>query len=370
MYHEFAEDIPSRCSILQRKCACGSASSGGECEECKKKLLQRRETAGALPGAVPQTVHDVLRTPGQPLEPATRTFFEPRFGHDFSKVRVHTGEDAAESARAVGALAYTVGRHIVFDAQHYAPRDSDGRRLLAHELAHVVQQQSREMPGPAGIQLSSDTTAEREADAAAGSVLQGEGFTLTPAPAISLARQEQTSDEVKAQTAVNDRVKRLAKACPDMDKKVGAWIYLKAQPIIYDRYQGLRKSVVITGGKTWKLPSTWGELDGDIYFTLAEPAAAADTATTPQPTDRHVKITVQFQQAASGGLLAAGQLIDWLDGHPVLTRSWQGTLWANTESSWGGYSTDCRETGISDIPEPVRPSRPTTPRREPRSAVG
>jgi hypothetical protein len=66
---------------------------------------------------------------------------EPRFGHDFSKVRVHTDALAAESAQAVNALAYTVGRDVVFGEQRYAPSDSAGRELLAHELAHVTQQQ-------------------------------------------------------------------------------------------------------------------------------------------------------------------------------------------------------------------------------------
>ena len=79
---------------------------------------------------------------GQPLDPATRAFMEPRFGHDFSQVRVHTDERAAESARAVNALAYTVGHQIVFGAGHYTPETARSKKLLAHELAHVVQQQA------------------------------------------------------------------------------------------------------------------------------------------------------------------------------------------------------------------------------------
>jgi hypothetical protein len=85
-------------------------------------------------------VHEVLRSPGQPLDANTRAFMEPRFGHDFSRVRVHSDASAAESARAVNALAYTVGQDIVFEAGRYAPGASEGRRLLAHELTHVVQQ--------------------------------------------------------------------------------------------------------------------------------------------------------------------------------------------------------------------------------------
>src|SRR5207244_11233244 len=84
--------------------------------------------------------HEVLNSPGQPLDESTRAFMEPRFGHDFSRVRVHTDSQAAESARAVNALAYTVGPDIVLGADQYKPGTLAGRRLLAHELTHVLQQ--------------------------------------------------------------------------------------------------------------------------------------------------------------------------------------------------------------------------------------
>jgi hypothetical protein len=84
----------------------------------------------------------VLRSPGQPLDAETRAFMEPRFGHDFKNVRIHTDARAAESATAVNALAYTVGRDVVLGAGQYAPTTRRGQRLLAHELSHVEQQQS------------------------------------------------------------------------------------------------------------------------------------------------------------------------------------------------------------------------------------
>ena len=125
-------------------------------------LLQRAAVNSAAPAhAVPSVVHDVLRAPGQPLDAATRVFMEPRFGHDFSSVRVHTDDRAAESARAVNALAYTVGRNVVFDAGQYQPRTSPGQRLLAHELTHVLQQQgNQERPVRIG---EPDDALEREA---------------------------------------------------------------------------------------------------------------------------------------------------------------------------------------------------------------
>lgn len=114
--------------------------AGGECEECRKKRLQRKATSQAGQTAVPPIVHDVLRSPGRPLDPTTRAFMEPRFGHNFSHVRVHTDAQAAESAHAVNALAYTVGQDVVFGAGQYAPSSNTGKALLAHELTHVVQQ--------------------------------------------------------------------------------------------------------------------------------------------------------------------------------------------------------------------------------------
>jgi len=104
--------------------------------------LQAKESAGQTPQVTPelQTRINSIRDGGQPLPKSTRAFMEPRFGHDFSKVRIHTDNRADESAHAVNALAYTVGRDVVFDAGQYQPATSEGKRLLAHELTHVLQQ--------------------------------------------------------------------------------------------------------------------------------------------------------------------------------------------------------------------------------------
>jgi hypothetical protein len=121
---------------LQRKCA--------DCEKDEseqKNGLRMKHVNGSNLGKItaPPIVHDVLRSPGQPLEAATRTFMEPRFGRDFSQVRIHTDSKAAESARAVNARAYTVGRNIVFGFKEYSPSNEQGRRLIGHELTHVAQ---------------------------------------------------------------------------------------------------------------------------------------------------------------------------------------------------------------------------------------
>ncbi|MFH0344338.1 MAG: DUF4157 domain-containing protein [Chromatiales bacterium] len=109
--------------------------------EKTKGVLRRTSIAPSPANDVPPVVYEVLKSSGQPLDPSTLAFMEPRFGHDFSFVRVHTDAKAAESARAVNALAYTVGRNVVFGAGQYAPGTTVGKRLLAHELTHVVQQE-------------------------------------------------------------------------------------------------------------------------------------------------------------------------------------------------------------------------------------
>lgn len=172
-------------SLLQRKCACGAmATGGGTCVSCvdqEKGRLQRQLSIGAVndpleheadrvaaqvlsmpalgkvnhappaiqraaaPAAaqspeVPDSVHRTLAGSGRPLDAPVRRDMEQRFGQDFSQVRVHQDGAAAQSARDVGALAYTVGRNIVFGAGLFAPATTAGRRLLAHELTHTIQQ--------------------------------------------------------------------------------------------------------------------------------------------------------------------------------------------------------------------------------------
>ena len=121
---------------VSRKCA--------ECEDEDRNKLQMKPAAAAEPRTreAPGFVHNVLRSPGQPLDATARAYFEPRFGHDFSGVRVHTDSRAAASAGSIGASAYTAGSSIAFAEGRYSPATSSGRQLLAHELAHVVQQRA------------------------------------------------------------------------------------------------------------------------------------------------------------------------------------------------------------------------------------
>ena len=131
---------------LQHACACGGTPGRtGECEECGKKRLSLQRMSLNVPGPVaagfaPPIVHDVLRSPARSLDPQTRASMELHFGHDFSRVRIHTGDLAARSAEAVQAQAFTFGSDIVFGSGKFAPSTPAGRKLLAHELTHVVQQ--------------------------------------------------------------------------------------------------------------------------------------------------------------------------------------------------------------------------------------
>ncbi|MCX6243086.1 MAG: DUF4157 domain-containing protein [Bacteroidetes bacterium] len=108
-----------------------------------QQTLQRKNEEGVDAGTeASSTIKDVLKSTGEPLDKGTRDFFEPRFKYDFSNVRVHQDRAAAESAQTINALAYTSGSHIVFSNGQFSTQAESGKRLLGHELAHVVQQQS------------------------------------------------------------------------------------------------------------------------------------------------------------------------------------------------------------------------------------
>jgi hypothetical protein len=130
-FYDYA--CPEQDLVLTKR-ECRSARPAGP-----TTIVQRAARGGGTTDAAP-LVGNVLSSTGQPLDADTRRFFAARFGHDFANVRVHADGAAAASAHSVNALAYTVGQDIVFGAGQYAPNTSAGKRLLAHELTHVVQQ--------------------------------------------------------------------------------------------------------------------------------------------------------------------------------------------------------------------------------------
>lgn len=149
-------------------------------------------------------VHDVVgRGGGMPLDESTREAMEAGFGQDFGDVRVHTDPQASESAKAVGANAYTIGSDIVFRSGHFDPSSPTGQRTIAHELTHVVQQRSGPVDGtdaPGGIRLSDPGDRfERAADATADQVTSGSSGA--PADAAPTAQREEAEDETDVPTA-------------------------------------------------------------------------------------------------------------------------------------------------------------------------
>ena len=248
--------VPARSGWLQRKCACGGTPGpSGECEECRKNKL-RRKTRNSEPGTgndsfAPPIVHEVLRSPGQPLDAAARAFMEPRFAHDFSRVRastmaekgqiglkinqpgdahereadrmseridgmsqpdasarhdfsevrVHTNAQAAESARMINAMAYTVGKNIVFGAGQYVPNSPQGKRLLAHELAHVAQQE-----GATAIRQIQRKVVDDNAHVTCRTTRPGAVAGLTSAEADAIALAQGAAQEIRSRLALHSLI--------------------------------------------------------------------------------------------------------------------------------------------------------------------
>lgn len=232
-------------------------------EDQAKNSLMRKQSAelgaNAATGSldVPPIVHAVLRSGGgQPLDTTTRAFMEPRLGYDFSRIRVHTDVRAAESARAVNALAYTLGRDVVFGKGQYTPGTSEGRRLLAHELTHVAQQQlSRASTSGASIVYpqQAEWEAERNAQAADGG---GSLTTTCYLPALMRTPQPQERQQKEA-------------ACPS--KETDALALKEAQEYIVEFKTPGAKFSMLNGNPIAVLPATEGE--------VTTPGADSETGT-------------------------------------------------------------------------------------------
>ena len=180
--------------LMQRTLACGATRSlTSKCigDSTDQLSLEHRPDSRAEHSTVDaSSVQQVLRSAGEPLDHATRDFMEPRFGHDFSQVRVHRDEKSADSARSVNALAYTVGNDIVFGANQYCPQSTEGKKILAHELTHTIQQGSDVRRLPDRLETTSpNDTVEREADAAAESVVKGGLYSPAEGHDAKVARQ-------------------------------------------------------------------------------------------------------------------------------------------------------------------------------------
>ncbi|MGH7512923.1 MAG: DUF4157 domain-containing protein [Gemmatimonadales bacterium] len=197
-------------STLQRACHCGGTCRGCQMEQAgnEPEPLQTKRIGSNDPASTPapSTVYEVLASPGYPLDAASRAFMEPRFGHDFSRVRVHTGANAAESARAVGAHAYTVGHDIVFGAGQLVPGTTAGRRLLAHELTHVIQQAGGRAQRHVARTASLEPRRDEEEDTTADSSLILQRDLAIEPPRPRAIGRTLTAAEMQAAIAFDQRV--------------------------------------------------------------------------------------------------------------------------------------------------------------------
>ncbi len=141
----------------------------GHCVPGCSPSLQRLASDSPAADYVPADLEEVLNSPGKPLDGTIRAFMESRFGYDFGHVRVHADAQAGASAQALNARAYTVGCHVVFGTGQFSPDTTDGKKLIAHELAHTIQQSRGQTPARSTMnpETATEDSYEREARTAA-----------------------------------------------------------------------------------------------------------------------------------------------------------------------------------------------------------
>ena len=166
---------------------------------------------GAPPSFAPKpqaasVAHHATASGGKALDTQTQRQMGPRFGHDFSQVRIHTDTHAAESARALGANAYAVGNNIVFGPGHYAPGTREGDRLLAHEMTHVVQQ-AKHGTGDTSLTSQKEDASEQEAEALASQVVQGRTVEVQALPQAAIARDDDDAFDSSIHQKLSDQWK-------------------------------------------------------------------------------------------------------------------------------------------------------------------
>jgi hypothetical protein len=206
----------------------------------RNALLQRRAAGESQSATAPPIVHEVLGSPGRPLAQGTREFMESRFGHDFSAVRLHTDLHAAESAGAVNALAYTVGQDVVFGAGQYQPETTAGKRLLAHELTHTIQQ-------AAGLQTKLEISApgdrhEQEAEHMAALTIG----TREPLPVYSATGTGVARQLMKQQAGKSKAVEKEDPNEKELREKVGSLVKSRFKgdyKAAFDSYAGKDNAV-------------------------------------------------------------------------------------------------------------------------------
>jgi len=295
---------------LQRKCAA--------CEKDGEESLVQLKSASAgdsAPGAAaPASVDAVLQSAGQTLNAETRAFFEPRFGQDFSTVQVHTDSTAEQSARDVKAHAYTVGQHIVFAPGRFAPGTTEGRRLLSHELTHVVQQSGAGTHGQRSNAYlrrepdDSDGGTPGTADTGVSGSFDGDSpdVEIPPAPPRREAGADATEPAVPMVSGTTPQI-----TLETGNTGAGPLNNLVHQQVCVDRPSRSKRcySFAATGVQAPQFSSTWlgwsswvtgAILQGEVYDPA--PVSGASIVSTHTPTATQADNWVNYMDGSRLGL--------------------------------------------------------------------
>jgi len=174
-------------------------------EEEEEETIQAKETPGHVTGVTPEIESRItaIKGGGHPLPKSVRTFFEPQFGQNFSHVRIHTNPEVAETAMALNAQAFTIGQDVMFGAGQYAPETTAGKRILAHELTHVVQQNGNKVQGKFTIVNAEDKHEQDETQAHVYRQMEKKQETLhVKAEAAGVQRKEKEEKTLRGKTIV------------------------------------------------------------------------------------------------------------------------------------------------------------------------
>jgi sarcosine oxidase delta subunit len=248
----------------------------------------------AAPRSHPPVVNDVLRAPGRALEPPVRGEMEARFGHDFSSVRVHTDGRAADSAQAVNARAYTVGSDVVFGAGRYAPTTPEGSRLLAHELAHTVQQRGATAEA---APIAPGSSLEAAADAASRAASGGRAVTQPLGRSgLAIARQMIGNEKDWVPQALQDEAKKAEFA------ELWARLTDKSRPDYPERRSDLVRLVV--------LKAEASALIKERQAAVQEAEAVAASMGMDEDVDEEEAAVLKIAEKATDPMFAPGGFTD------------------------------------------------------------
>lgn len=304
--------------------------------------VQRRASDSAVPDGIPESVHRTLSSPGRPLDAGTRDFMESRFGHDFSRVRIHADSSAGESAREVNAHAYTVGSKIVFAPGKYRPDSESGRHLLAHELAHTIQQSSVQFRAMDLAVTAPDSRFEHEAASAAVFVMQPASIPHLAAQRVTrgaphcLSRQTVAGYETKPVNIERADIEQLV-GTSYWEQKVATAYSLTFINTVPNRFSADAEEKEAVLSVLWqRRPASPIKADTVVTVSIPPRAGAAKSKAllyqftfNPAPTsgplkDRKESVNVEFKAEGNQALVSAAPAPAAGYAPPTLSRNTSG----------------------------------------------